>query len=159
MVIALVVLVVATAGLAAWWWSLRSAVDPIAADPVAASAVVTSSAPCSDGGATTVHILGTDTPSSTRLDGCGFAVGQRIAVEYLAGHPDRARLAGTSTAGRSTVASRVVPIAVLAAGLAAVVLIGLLVIRRRSTGDAPPADAPAAVTVAELRARIVRPSR
>lgn len=151
-VVALLVLVAATVGLGAWWWTLRSEVDPIAADPVSATAIVTSSAPCDDGGATTVRIVGAaDDSSPTTLDGCGFAVGQRLAVQYLAGHPEKARLAGTTTAGGSSLASRIVPIAVLVAGLASVALVGLLLMRRHPSGDE---DTPPAVTVEQLRERI-----
>lgn len=149
--VALLVLVVATVALGAWWWTLRSEVDPIAADPVSATAIVTSSTPCGQTGDTVVRIVGVNPPSPTTLDGCGFAVGQRVTVEYLAGHPDRARLAGTTTAGHNTLTSRIVPIAVLVAGLGSVALIGLLVARRRPN---LPVDAAPAITVEQLRARI-----
>lgn len=150
LVVALVVLVAALAGLGSWWWALRSAVDPIAADPVAATAVVTASAPCDQAGRTTVRLAGLAGAPEATLDGCGFVPGQRLDVEYLAGHPDHVRLAGTSTAGRDTVAAKVLPIAILVSGIAVIVLLWLLISRRRR----PRRGAAEAVSVADLRARI-----
>lgn len=151
LVLALVVLIGATVGLGVWWWTLRSAVDPIDANPVRASAVVTASAPCDGREITTVRLSDLSGAPTATLDGCGFTAGENLAVEYLAGHPDRVRLAGTSTAGRDSVAAKVLPIAVLCAGLGSIVLVGLLLVRRRRPAGS---DADRSVTVAELRARV-----
>ncbi len=151
LVLALVVLIGATVGLGVWWWTLRSAVDPIDANPVRASAVVTASAPCDGHELTTVRLSDLSGAPTATLDGCGFTVGESLTVEYLAGHPDRVRLAGTSTAGRDSVAAKVLPIAVLCAGLGSIMLVGLLLVRRRRPAGG---EVDRSVTVADLRARI-----
>ncbi|MEO7125765.1 MAG: hypothetical protein ABI382_03140 [Nakamurella sp.] len=140
------VLLLAIVGLGAWWWIGRSGVDPIDANPVSASATVMSSPSCLDVGHTTVRVSGVAGVSN--LDGCGFAVGQRISVEYLAGHPDVVRLSGTTHAGESSTARKIVPIGILVAGLAAAV--GLVAASRAGSKR----SRSGAVSVAQLRARM-----
>lgn len=146
--IALCVLLLAIAGLGIWWWAQRSRTDPIDAAPVSATATVVSSSSCLDDGSTTVHVSGVDASVESVLDGCGFTAGQRISVEYLAGHPDVVRLAGTTRAGHHSPIDTIVPIGVLVAGLAAAV--GLIAVGRAGSGR-PPAGA---VSVAQLRLRM-----
>ncbi len=153
-VIALVLLVAGAVVLGAWWWQLRKGTDPIDADPVGGYAVVVSSAPCTDAGAgnrTVVTIVGLEPITQTTLAACGYRQGQRLAVEYLAGHPETARLAGTST-GRDTGDLRKwLPIAILAAGVLAVgATIMLMREQRRAHGGRSRSDG--RVTVAELKA-------
>lgn len=146
--LSLVILVLAVSGLGVWWWTERSTTDPIAAAPVAATATVVSSPACGDPGETLVVVSGQDGPISSVLDGCGFSAGQRIGVEYLAGHPETARLAGTSRAGTESAARRLVPIAIVVAGLA---LAAILV----AVGQhGPRRGKRQAVSVAELVRRI-----
>lgn len=133
-----------------WWWNIRSVTDPIEAAPVDAYAQVVSSPACSAGGQTLVRISGIEPPVTASLSGCGFARDQRLAVQYLAGHPEQARLTGSSVAGGQSLSSRLLPIGILAAGLVAVLAtVALLVDRRRSRH----AKAAARVTVAQLRSR------
>lgn len=146
--VALCVLVLAIAGLSAWWWAKRSVTDPIDAAPVSATATVVASPSCLDDGTTTVRVSGVDPTVESVLDGCGFAAGQRISVEYRAGHPDVVRLAGTTRAGHSSPVGTFVPIVILLAGLAAAA--GLVALGRSGSKR----SRAGAVSVAELRARI-----
>jgi hypothetical protein len=151
-VVAIGVLVVAAIGFGFWLWSVRSADDPIDAGPVDAYAVVVSSPSCTAGSGSTVIDLNLDTAVRSSLSACGRRVGERVAVQYLAGHPDQARLAGTAVAHNNS-AGRWLPIAILAAGLLAVIgTLSLLIDRRRSRHDGTAAGAVARPTVAQLRA-------
>lgn len=142
------VLLLAIAGLAAWWWTQRSMTDPIDAAPVSASATVVSSPSCLEDGDTTVRVSGVDPSVVSELDGCGFNVGQRISVEYRAGHPEDVRLAGTTRAGHGSAVGTVVSVGILVAGLAAAV--GLVAVGRAGSGR----TRTGAVSVAQLRARM-----
>jgi hypothetical protein len=146
--IALCVLVLAITGLSAWWWAQRSVTDPIDTAPVSATATVVSSPSCLDDGTTTVRVSGVDPPIESVLDGCGFTAGQRLSVEYQAGHPDVVRLAGTTRAGHSSPMGTIVPIVILLAGLAAAA--GLVALGRSGSKR----SRAGAVSVAELRARM-----
>ena len=150
--VAICVLVVAAVGFGFWLWSVRSAGDPIDASPVDAYAVVVSSPGCTAGSGSTVVDLNLDTAVRSSLSACGRRVGERIAVQYLAGHTDQARLAGTAVAHNNS-AGRWLPIAILAAGLLAVVgTLSLLIDRHRSRHDGGSAGAVPRPTVAQLRA-------
>lgn len=138
-----------------WWWTIRSVADPIDADPVDAYAQVISSPPCAAGGQTQVRISGVEPPVTATLSGCGFAPDQRLAVQYLAGHPDRVRLTGSSVAGTQSLAGRLLPLGILAAGLVAVLATVALLVDRRRSRHAPMASR---VTVAQLRSRAGRPA-
>lgn len=141
-------LVLAAIGFGIWLWSIRSVVDPIDAKPIDAYAVVVSSPSCTSGSGTTVIDLTLTPPVRSSLSACGRKAGERLAVEYLGGHPDQVRLAGTTIAHNSA-AGRWLPIAILAAGLlAAVATMALLIERRQSRHT----GAGARVTVAQLRA-------
>lgn len=150
-IVAVVLLVLTVGGLATWWWMESSAADPLDSAPVSATATVVTSESCLADGTTTVRLSGTDPNRLSVLDGCGFTVGQRIAVEYLAGHPESVRLAGTTRAHQSSPARALIPLAILVGGLGAAIAIGVLAVRR------VPARRPGAgtVSVAELRARIL----
>jgi hypothetical protein len=151
-VVAIGVLVLAAIAFGFWLWSVRSVEDPIDAHPVDAYAVVVSSPSCTAGSGATVVDLNLDTAVRSSLSACGRRVGERVAVQYLAGHPDQARLAGTAVAHNGS-AGRWLPIAILAAGLLAVIgTLSLLVERRRSRHDGTSAGATARPTVAQLRA-------
>lgn len=145
--VSLCVLLLAIAGLGAWWWIDGSRTDPIDANPVSAVAIVVSSPQCLDEGHTIVRVPGV--AAESELDGCGFAVGQRISVEYLSGHPDVVRLSGTTHAGGSSPARKIVPIGILVAGMVAA--FGLVAAGR--TGSKRSRSG--AVSVAQLRARMV----
>lgn len=150
--VAIGVLVIAAIGFGFWLWSVRSVDDPIDANPVDAYAVVVSSPSCTAGSGATVVDLNLDTAVRSSLSACGRRVGERIAVQYLAGHPDQARLAGTAVAHNNS-AARWLPIAILAAGLLAVIgTLSLLIERRRSRHDGTSAGAATRPTVAQLRA-------
>lgn len=150
--IAIGVLVVAAIGFGFWLWSVRSVSDPIDAGPVDAYAVVVSTPSCTAGSGSTVIDLSLDSPVRSSLSACGRRVGERVAVQYLAGHPDQARLAGTAVAHNGSV-GRWLPIAILAAGLLAVIgMLSLLIDRRRSRHDGSSAGAVDRPTVAQLRA-------
>ena len=142
------VLVAAAIGFGIWLWSVRSVTDPIDAGPVDAYAVVVSSPSCTSGGGTTVIDLTLTPPLRSSLSACGRKTGERLAVQYLQGHPDQVRLAGTTVA-HSNPASRWLPIAILAAGLLAVIATIALLIERRQSRHT---GATARVTVAQLRA-------
>ncbi len=146
--VALCVLLLAVVGLGVWWWAQRSVTDPIDSAPVSATATVVSSPSCLDDGRTIVRVSGVDPSIESVLDGCGFSAGQRIAVEYRAGHPDVVRLAGTTRAGHSSAAGTIVPIVILLAGLAAAV--GLVALGRAGAKR----TRAGAVSVAQLRARM-----
>jgi hypothetical protein len=146
--IAVCVLVLAIAGLGTWWWIQRSMTDPIDAAPVSATATVVSSPSCLEEGDSTVRVSGVDPSIVSELDGCGFSVGQRISVEYRAGHPGEVRLAGTTRAGHASTVGTVVSIGILVAGLAAAV--GLVAVGRAGSGR----RRTGAVSVAQLRARL-----
>lgn len=149
--VAIGVLVVAAIGFGFWLWSVRSVDDPIDANPVDAYATVLSSPSCTAGTGATVIDLNLDTTVRSSLSACGRRVGERVAVQYLAGHPDQARLAGTAVAHNNS-AGRWLPIAILAAGLLAVIgTLSLLIDRRRSRHDGSSTGV-ARPTVAELRA-------
>lgn len=145
------VLVLAAVALGAWWWSLRSVSDPIDANPVSSTAVVVASPACADGGGTVVHLSGADPHTYATLDGCGFPDGQRIAVEYLAGDPGTVRLSGTSRAGQSTLIRKILPIGMLVAGFASVVMLAIAAAGRRGRRRAVATP----LAVADLRARIL----
>lgn len=150
-VLAIGVLVMAAIGFGFWLWSIRSVDDPVDADPVDAYAVVVTSPACTSGTGSTVVDLNLNPVVRSSLSACGRRVGERVAVQYLAGHPDQARLAGTAVAHNS--AGRWLPIAILAAGLLAVLgTLLLLFDRRRSRHDGRPTGAGARPTVAQLRA-------
>lgn len=149
-------LLIGAAVLAVWWWNIRSVTDPIDADPVDAYAVVVSSPPCSSGSETTVRMSGSDGPVTGTLSGCGFAKDQRLAVQYLAGHPQQMRLAGTSVASGSGLASKLLPIGILAAGLVAVLAALALVVERRRSRHLAAANR---ISVADLRSRAGEPDR
>ena len=163
LVLALVLLLVAAVALALWWWSLRSVSDPIDASPVSTTATVVSSPSCSEGGTTTVQLSGVDPGIVSTLDGCGFTVGERLAVDYLAGSPESARLTGTTRAGESPLIAKILPIVILVAGFASVAMLGFAAAERRGRRPGDAAGAPRsrrrrgggpAVTVDDLRKRI-----
>lgn len=157
-VVAIGVLVIAAIGFGFWLWSVRSVNDPIDANPVDAYAVVVSSPSCTAGTGGTVIELNLTPAVRSSLSACGRRVGERIAVQYLAGHPDQARLAGTAVAHNNS-ARRWLPIAILAAGLLAVVgTLSLLIDRRRSRHDVASTSAVHRPTVAELRAAAQHPA-
>lgn len=151
MLIALVVLLVVAAGLGIWWWSLRSNTDPIDAAPVDAYAVVTSSPACPGDGITKIEI---ERPGSTaaasQVSGCGYRTGGRIAVQYLSGHPEQARIATGNAPSTGASARKWLPMGILFAGVLAVAAtIVLLAGQRRSRhGEAGASQ----LTVAQLRA-------
>ena len=149
-VLGICLLLAGAIALGVWWWNLRSATDPIDSHPVDAFAQVVASPACPNGSATTVRLTVQGAPVTATISGCGHAKDQRIAVQYLAGHPEQMRQAGTTTAGSSGLAAKLLPIGILAAGLAAVLAtVALLVERRRSRHLA----AGGSVSVADLRAR------
>jgi hypothetical protein len=138
-IISIVVVLLCAAALGIWWWSLRSQTDPIDANPVDAYGVVVTSPSCPTGGVTTVTVSGTNPPVTATLDACGYRVGEQLPIQYLAGHPQTVRLAGTSTAGTHSLAARLLPIGILAAGLIAVLAtVALLIDRRRSRHQVGP---------------------
>jgi hypothetical protein len=147
-VLALCALLLAVTGLGVWWWTQRSVTDPIDAAPVSATATVVSSPSCLDDGQTTVRVSGVEQSVESVLDGCGFSPGQRISVEYAAGHPEVVRLAGTTRAGHGSTTGTIVSIVILVAGLAAAA--GLVALSRAGARR-PRAGT---VSVAELRARM-----
>ena len=125
------------------WWALGSPSDPIDQNPVQALAFVASSPSCVDSGdraagrrLTVVDVVGGASPVRpvrTTVDACGYRDGQQVAVQYLAGDISRARLSGTSTAGDTGSAGRLLPIGLLVAGLlAAAATIALVADGRRS---------------------------
>jgi hypothetical protein len=133
--IALVLLCAVVLGI--WWWTLKSATDPIGADPVDAYGLVVSSPSCTAGSLTTVTVSGTNPPVTATLNACGYRVGEQLPIQYLAGHPETVRLTGTSTAGSTSMAARLLPIGILTAGVIAVLAtVSLLVERRRSRHQA-----------------------
>lgn len=150
-IVVLIALLVLVLGLGLWWWSQRAPRDPIDATPVAATAVVDSSPGCvADGTGDTVVDLGLGGSVRPTLSGCGFAVGQRIDVEYRSGDPARVRLAGTGTAG-SGGAPRWLPFLVLLVGLLVLGVTATLLFfgagRRRTVR----VQQAARISVAELR--------
>ncbi|SDO21366.1 hypothetical protein SAMN04515671_0168 [Nakamurella panacisegetis] len=147
-------LVVAAVGFGIWLWSVRSVTDPIDADPVDAYAVVMSSPSCASGAGNTVVELAVTPPVRSSVSACGHRVGERVAVQYLQGHPDQARLSGTTVA-HADPAGRWLPIAILAAGLLAVIATVTLLVERRASRHA---GSPARVTVAQLRAGASTPA-
>ena len=113
------------------WWSTGTPSDPIDQNPVAAVAFVLSSSSCTDHGrGTVVELLPTSGRRVTAvIDGCGYSDGEKLAVEYLAGNPTQARLAGTSSPSGTDDLRQWWPIvlgilAVLAAGFAVVLVVG-----------------------------------
>lgn len=156
--IVIVVMLVGALVLGLWWWSLRHTADPIDSDPVGASAIVVSSPSCGRGDVTTVRIPSVDDAAAVGLSGCGFIDGQRVAVQYLKGHPDQVRLAGTSTAGAGQTSRLLLPYAILAAGLVAVIAAIMMVAGRRRAGRRRAGRRASAggVSVDELRARLAR---
>jgi hypothetical protein len=143
------VLVLAAIGFGIWLWSVRSVTDPIDAHPVDAYAVVVTSPSCTSGSGTTVIDLDMPPTVRTSLSACGRRVGERLAVQYLAGHPEQVRLSGTTVA-HNTALGRWLPIAILGAGLLAVVAtIALMIDRRKSRHG----EVQTRVTVAQLRAK------
>lgn len=150
--VAIGVLVLAAIGFAFWLWSVRSVDDPIDAHPIDAYAVVVSSPSCTAGSGSTVVDLNLDTTVRSSLSACGRRTGERVAVQYLAGHTDRARLAGTALAHNGS-AGRWLPIAIVAVGLLAVVgTLSLLIDRRRARHGGRSGGAVARPTVGQLRA-------
>ena len=156
-VVAIGVLVLAAVGFGFWLWSVRSVDDPIDANPVDAYAVVVSSPSCTAGSGSTVIDLNLQPAVRSSISACGRRAGERIAVQYLAGHPDQARLAGTTVAHNDST-SRWLPIAILAAGLLAVIgVLSLLIDRHRSRHDGRSTGAVERRTVAQLRAAALEP--
>ncbi len=128
--ITLGVLLLAGLATASWWWSLQTPSDPIDQNPVAAPAFVVSSPSCTDSDTGTVVDLFPVSGGQARavINGCGYTDGQQLAVEYLAGDPSQARLAGADAAPGTDEVRQWWPIglgvlAVLAAGLAAVLVV------------------------------------
>lgn len=147
------VLVASAIGFGIWLWSVRSVVDPIDAQPVDAYAVVVSSPSCTSGSGTTVIDLSLTPVVRSSLSACGRRAGERVAVQYLKGDPQQVRLAGTTIAHNSP-QSRWLPIAIVAAGLLAVIAtIALMLDRRRSRHSGA-----SRVTVAQLKAGSTEPS-
>ncbi len=143
------VLVIAAIGFGIWLWSIKSVTDPIDAHPVDAYAVVVSSPSCTSGSGTTVIDLDMPPVVRTSLSACGRKAGERLAVQYLFGHPDQVRMAGTTVA-HNTALGRWLPIAILGAGLLAVVATVALMIDRRASRHGAVGSG---VTVAQLRAK------
>jgi hypothetical protein len=138
--ISIVAVLLCAVALGIWWWTLKSASDPIDANPVDAYGLVVSSPSCTAGGLTTVTVSGTTPPVTATLNACGYRVGEQLPIQYLAGHPQTVRLTGTATAGSSSMAARLLPIGILTAGVIAVLAtVSLLVERRRSRHQAAPA--------------------
>ena len=123
LVIGLAVLILAAAGLGVWWWSLRSTSDPVSADPVSGTATVVFSPRCDVGSSTVIDVALTP-PVRASLSGCGFEQNQTLAIDYLAGHPDQVRLAGTGATG-PTGPGRWLPWVILAVG---VLIVGTLLV-------------------------------
>ncbi len=146
--IAIGAVVIAAIGFAIWLWSVRSITDPIDGHPVDAYAVVISSPACTSGSGSTVIDLSVNPVVRSSLSACGRRTGERLAVQYLAAHPDQVRLAGTTVA-RGSALGRWLPVAIVAAGLLAVVATIALTIDRRQSRHA---GGRAKVTVAQLRA-------
>lgn len=146
--VAIAILVIAAIGFGIWLWSVRSVIDPIDAQPVDAYAVVVSSPSCTSGSGSTVIDLALTPAVRSSFSACGRRVGERVAVQYLSGHTDQVRLAGTTIAKNNSL-GRWLPIAILAAGLLAVVATIALMIDRRKSRHA---GAATRVTVAQLRA-------
>lgn len=147
--IAIGLLVVVAIGFGIWLWSIRSVADPVEKNPVDAYAVVVSSPSCTAGNGSTVIDLSISPPVRSSISACGRRVGERIAVQYLAGQPD---LAGTAVAHNNSARSWL-PIAILAAGLLAVIgILSLLIDRHRSRHDSRDPGAGERLTVAQLRA-------
>jgi len=141
--ITLGVLLLAGVATTSWWWSLRTPSDPIDQNPVAAQAFVVSSPSCTDRGAGTVIDLFPASGGQTRalINGCGYTDGQQLAVEYLAGDPSLARAAGVDAAAGTDAVRQWWPIAlgvlaVLAAGLAVVLVVDGRRFRRHPPGPA-----------------------
>ena len=160
-VVALVSLVVLLAGAVAlglWWWSLRDGGDPIDADPVSGYGIVVSSPACADmppGARTVVTIIDVTPPTQARVDACGYRQGQRLAIEYLDGSPQEARLAGTTTGGSTDdTVRRLLPLAILLAGLLAVGA-AVMLLRDQRAGRRAGSDQPGRVTVAELQSGLI----
>jgi hypothetical protein len=147
--IAIGVLILAAIGFAIWLWSIRSVTDPIDAHPVDAYAVVVSSPSCTSGSGATVIDLDVPPVVRSSLSACGRRVGERLAVEYLSGQPEQVRLAGTTVAN-NTALGRWLPVAIVGAGLLAVIGTIALMIDRRASKHGGIASR---VTVAQLRAR------
>ncbi len=143
------VLVLAAIGFGSWLWSVRSVTDPIDAHPVDAYAVVVTSPSCTSGSGTTVIDLDMPPTVRTSLSACGRKVGERLAVQYLSGHPEQVRLSGTTVA-HNTALGRWLPIAILGAGLLAVIATVALMIDRRTSRHS---GVGARVTMAQLRAK------
>lgn len=144
----IVVLVAAAVALGVWWWKLMDVTDPISADPVRSDAVVTSSPACGEGSTSTVRYV--DGGGSAEIDGCGFTVGSRIAVESLRGNPGLARKAGTTVAGSVESTRLILAIGILACGLGAVVSAGMLLLERRGRRRRD-----SALSVADLQQRLL----
>jgi len=125
-------LVLAAIGFGVWLWSVKSVNDPIDVKPVAAFAVVVSSPSCISKSGVTVIDLSLSPVVRSSVSACGQRVGAKIAVQYLAGHSEQARLAGTTVA-RNSANGKWLPLAIVAAGfLALVATIALLIERRQS---------------------------
>jgi len=134
-------------GFGVWLWSLRSVSDPVDAHPVDAYAVVVSSPSCTSGaGSTVIDLTGPPVVRST-LSACGRRIGERVAVQYLDGHPEVVRLAGTTVAHESP-QGRWLPLAILAAGSLAVLAAIVLIFERRRTRH----TSTTGITVAQLQA-------
>jgi len=156
--VSLVVLLAGAVALGLWWWSLRDGGDPIDADPVSGYGIVVSSPSCADmppGARTVVTIIDVTPPTQARVDACGYRQGQRLAIEYLDGSPQEARLAGTTTGGSTDdTVRRLLPLAILLAGLLAVGA-SIMLLRDQRGGRRAGSDQPGQVTVAELRAGLI----
>ncbi|RIJ77078.1 hypothetical protein D1871_08965 [Nakamurella silvestris] len=156
-VVGLVVVIV----LGVWWWGLRDATDPIDADPQRAYAVVVSSQPCTQPAAdTTVEFQVAGQTVTAALGGCGFKVDQRLAIQYLNGHPEQVRLVGVTATPASSTAKRVLPIIILAIGFIAVVAALALIREKRQGRRRAAGSGGSAMTVQEMQAAVAaaRPS-
>jgi len=143
--VVLAVLLLAGVVTGSWWWSSRVQSDPIDQNPVPAAAFVLSSPSCSDHGTGTVVDLMPASGGQARavVDGCGYSNGEQVAVEYLAGDPSQARLAGTRSPSTSDDGQRWWPVglgilAVLAAGIVVVLVLDGRRFRRRGAPTRSP---------------------
>jgi len=146
--VVLAVLLLAGVVTGSWWWSLRTQFDPIDQNPVAAAAFVLSSPSCADHGTgTVVDVLPASGGQATAVvDGCGYSDREQVAVEYLAGDPSQARLAGTRSPSTSDHAEQWWPVvlgilALLATGIVVVLVMDGGRFRRRGA-PSPSPDGP-----------------
>jgi hypothetical protein len=118
-IILVVLAVLAIGGLSLWWWSLKSADDPISADPVSAYGTIVTSQPCTARDASSSVSFSTPSGAVTAtVHVCGYKANQSILVEYLRSDPSLARPAG-STPEQTPTLKRLLPIGILFAGVVA----------------------------------------